>query len=331
MAEARLVSVIVPVYNESANLKPFFEELVRALEPLSYRFEIAFVDDGSTDDSAAALLRLAEQDARIRIVQFSRNFGKEAAVSAGLHTAKGDAAIILDADLQMPPRLIGEFLRKWEAGAEVVVGLSSSRSRSFLRRIGAKVFYRVLQSISRTPIDPDATDYRLLDRQVIDTFNALPERNRLTRGLIDWLGFERASVPFEEEARRHGKPTYRLSDLFALALNGFTAFSLVPLRIAGVLGLLILSVSVPAGIFLFVVTHLLHDPFGWSMRGTAFLAIMILALVGLVLACLGLMSLYIARIHAEVLDRPLYVVRRKLRAGALPPPVPSEARESKTS
>jgi len=306
-----LLSIVVPVYNEAQNLRPFYKELTTYANDLPFDFEFIFIDDGSKDDSVGTLCDLAEQDKRVHIVQLARNFGKEAAVSAGLHATKGAAAIIMDSDLQMPPSLMGKFISKWQAGSEVVVGVFASRNMSRVRATGAKVFYRIMRTISHTKITPHATDYRLLDRQVIDVFNDLPERNRITRGLIDWMGFERAYVPFEQAPRLHGNPTYDFRSLITLAMNSFTAYSLVPLKLAGYLGVVILLLSVPTGVFMFVERFVLGDPF--AIRGTAFLAIMTLFLVGVVLACLGLMSLYIAHIHSEVIDRPLYIARRTVK------------------
>ncbi len=314
MSEKKLVSIIIPVHNEALNIAPLHEELTKTLRKLAYDFEIVYVDDGSTDDSSKILYELTAKNINIHVIQFSRNFGKEAAVSAGLHAAKGDAAIIIDADMQMPPSLMKEFIARWEQGAEVVVGVFSARSMQLARRVGAKIFYSIMQTIGHTKITPHATDYRLLDRQVIDTFNDFTERNRITRGLIDWLGFERDYVYFEQAPRLHGKPSYKFSDLIALAVNSLTAYSLVPLRMAGYLGVFILTVTIPLGILLYIERFIMHDPFGWGVSGTFFLAVLILALVGLILACLGLISIYIAHIHTEVIDRPLYVVRRKPKA-----------------
>lgn len=309
MSSKKRISIVIPVYNEAANLKPLYTELIKNLEPLDYEYEILFVDDGSKDHSTEVLYQIADENPHVKIVQFARNFGKEAAVSAGLHKATGDATIIMDADMQMPPALIGEFIKRWEKGAEVVVGVFASRNMQFLRRVGAKIFYRIMQTIAHTQITPHATDYRLLDRQVIDVFNSLPERNRNTRGLIDWLGFERDYVYFEQAPRLHGRPTYSFMSLITLAINSFTSYSLVPLRLAGYLGCVILAFSIPLGIFMYVERFVLGDPFNWAVSGTFFLGIMILALVGVVLACLGLISLYIAHIHSESINRPLYIVR----------------------
>lgn len=317
MSSQKLISIVIPVYNEAANLSLLYKELVRHTQRLPYRFEVIFVDDGSTDESSRILQGLAGSDPDVRVIELARNFGKEAAVSAGLHAASGDAVIAIDADLQMPPRLIGDFIAQWEDGADIVVGVFAARSMSFVRRMGASIFYRIMGAIGQSKITPHATDYRLLDRQVVEVFKKLTERNRITRGMIDWLGFRRTYVPFNQEARRHGRPTYSMKKLIALAMNSFTSFSLVPLKLAGYLGIIILSLSIPAGIFMYVERYLLGDPLRLMITGTDMLAIMILFLIGVVLACLGLISLYIANIHTEVINRPLYVVRKRPRRPSL--------------
>ncbi len=315
------ISIVIPVYNEAANLPLLYKELTRHTQRLPYRFEVIFVDDGSRDESARLIRGLEGSDPDVRAVELARNFGKEAAVTAGLHAATGDAAIVMDADLQMPPRLIGDFIAQWEDGADIVVGVFASRKMGLIRRLGAKLFYRIMSAIGDAKITPHATDYRLLDRQVLNVFNSLTEHNRMTRGMIDWIGFKRAYVPFEQEARRHGKPTYSFKSLVTLAMNSFTSYSLLPLKIAGYLGIIILALSIPAGLFMYAERYILGDPLKLLITGTDMLAIMIVFLVGVVLACLGLISLYIANIHAEVINRPLYIVRERPRrqAGLLEP------------
>jgi glycosyltransferase involved in cell wall biosynthesis len=312
----KTISIVIPVYNEAANLPLLYKELMRHTHRLPYKFEVILVDDGSSDDSPRIARGIADNDPDVRAVELARNFGKEAAVSAGLHAASGDAAIVMDADLQMPPRLLGDFIAQWEDGADIVVGVFASRSMSFIRRTGAAIFYRIMGAIGSSKITPHATDYRLLDRQVLEAFKKLTEHNRITRGMIDWLGFKRAYVPFEQEARRHGQPTYSMKKLVALAMNSFTSYSLVPLKIAGYVGIIILALSIPAGIFMYVERYILNDPLKLLITGTDMLAIMTVFLVGIVLACLGLISLYIANIHAEVINRPLYVVRERPRRSA---------------
>ncbi len=313
---AQLISVIVPVHNEAPNLKPLHTELSRVVDRLRrYHFEFIFVDDGSSDQSMLILEHLARHDSKVRVVEFARNFGKEAAVSAGLHAARGDAAIMIDADMQHPPKLIGKFIQKWQAGADVVVGVREySKNEKWFKKWASARFYQIMNKISNkgNTITPHATDFRLLDRKVMDVFANLTERNRMTRGLIDWLGFKRDYVHFEAARRLAGEASYSTRQLFRLAINSFTAYSLMPLKLAGYLGIIILSLATPAGIIMYVERYLMHDPFNWQIRGTAMLAILLVMLVGLMLACLGLISLYIANIYAEVTNRPLYVVRRHM-------------------
>lgn len=311
MQKQKLISIVIPVYNEAGNLPLLYKELLRYTQRLPYQFEVIFIDDGSSDGSLQVLRELANSDPDVRVIELARNFGKEAAISAGWHAAKGDAAIAMDADLQMPPRLLGDFLEQWENGADIVVGVFSARQMSFIRRNGARIFYRIMRMIGTSKITPHATDYRLLDRQVLNVFNDLTERNRITRGMIDWLGFKRAYVHFDQERRRVGKPTYSMRKLITLAMNSFTSNSLIPLKLAGYLGVLILALSVPAGLFMYIERYVLDDPLKLLISGTDMLAIMIVFLVGVVLACLGLISLYIANIHAEVINRPLYIIRKQ--------------------
>jgi glycosyltransferase involved in cell wall biosynthesis len=294
------------MYNEAPNLRPLYKELRAVLAHLKeYRFEVIFVDDGSRDDSAAVAHQIEDFDDRVRVLELSRNFGKEPAMTAGLHAARGDAALIMDADLQMPPRLIGKFIQKWEAGAEVVIGVFANRKTSRIHKLGSKWFYRIMQAISQTEIVPHATDYRLIDRKVINEYNRLTEHDRITRGLIDWLGFRRTLIHFEQAPRLKGTPSYTFSKLVGLAVNSFTALSMVPLKLAGYVGVGILLLSIPLGTIMTIDRVMYHAP----IRGTAFLAVLLVFLVGIVLVSLGLISLYIAHIHTEATNRPLYVIR----------------------
>lgn len=295
------------------HLSALYRELCGCVERLSYAFEFIFVDDGSTDNSVSQVEHLARKDHRIRLVEFARNFGKEAAISAGLHAAKGDAAIMLDADLQHPPSMICKFIAEWQKGADVVVGVRTySKKEGWFKRWSSDRFYQIMQKIAHTKITPHASDFRLVDRKVMDVFSQLTERNRITRGLIDWLGFHRAYVPFEAGTRFAGERSYTFRQLCRLAMNSFTAYSLLPLKLAGYLGVVILTLATPAALIMYIERYLLNDPLGWELRGTAMLAILLVIMVGIVLACLGLISLYIASIHAEVTNRPLYVVRRHM-------------------
>ncbi|HEX6258344.1 MAG TPA: glycosyltransferase family 2 protein [Candidatus Saccharimonadales bacterium] len=314
----KLISVIVPAHNEAKNMPLLHTALQEVSDKIAYNFEFIFVDDGSRDDTVAVLKKLQKQDKRIQVIEFARNFGKEAATSAGLHASKGDAVVIMDADLQHPPSLLPKFIERWEAGGEVVVGVRRySKKESAFKKMMSGWFYRIMQQIAHTHITPHATDFRLLDRAVVDEFNALTERNRMTRGLIDWLGFRRAYIHFEAPTRIHGEVAYTFTKLVGLAFNSFTAYSMLPLRLAGYIGVLILSIATPVGLFIVIEKYILNDPWGFNFSGPAILAFILLILVGIVLACMGLIALYIANIHNEVLNRPLYIVRRQQQATEL--------------
>jgi len=310
---AKLISIIIPVHNEAPNLGTLHHELNHCTKRLSHSFEFIFVDDGSTDNSVKEIEKLAKRDRRIRLVEFARNFGKEAAISAGLHAARGNAAIMIDADMQHPPSLICKFIQKWQQGADVVVGVREyNKNENWFKKWSSARFYQIMQKIAQTTITPHATDFRLIDRKVMDAFTQLTERNRITRGLIDWLGFKRDYIHFKAAERLAGEESYTFSKLVGLAMNSFTHYSLVPLKLAGYLGILILSTATPTGLAMYVERYVLNDPLHWQIRGTAMLAILLVILVGVMLACLGLISLYIANIQAEVTNRPLYVVRRHI-------------------
>jgi glycosyltransferase involved in cell wall biosynthesis len=305
------ISVIVPIHNEVINIPILHQALSEAVTSLNYDFVFVFVDDGSTDDSISILYDLKARDQRVHILEFSRNFGKEAAVSAGLHAATGDAVIIMDADLQHPPKMIGQFIQKWEQGAEVVIGVRRySNKESRTKRFSSELYYKLMNSIAGAAITPHASDYRLMDNSVVEAFSALTERNRMTRGIIDWLGFKKEYIPFVAPPRRHGVASYTYGKLMGLALHSITSYSAVPLKLAGYLGVIILLVSGPLGVFVFTESYIMHDPYHLHITGTAALGIMLLFLVGIVLACLGLIALYIEQIHIEVTNRPLYVLRK---------------------
>jgi glycosyltransferase involved in cell wall biosynthesis len=309
--EGKLISIIVPIHNEAPNIPLLYKELAKHTEKTSYQFEFVFVDDGSTDNSLEELQTLTGKDERVRVLEFARNFGKEAAVSAGLDAAWGEAAIILDADLQHPPALIPKFIAAWEQGNEVVIGVRRySKQEGRLKRLTSDWFYHLLHMVASTQITPHASDFRLLDKKVIRIFRQLTERDRITRGLIDWLGFKRSYINFTAPPRAHGVAAYSWTKLVGLAINTFTGYSLFPLKLAGYLGMFILLTAIPIGAFLSFERFVLRDPWNWNITGTALLAMMILVLVGIMLGCLGLIALYIGRIHAEVTNRPLYVVRR---------------------
>jgi glycosyltransferase involved in cell wall biosynthesis len=306
------ISIVVPLHNEAGNIFPLHAALSHTIKNIPYDFNFIFVNDGSTDKSSAFLDAVTIKDPRVQVLEFSRNFGKEAAVSAGLHVAKSDAVIIMDGDLQHPPALIKTFIRKWERGADVVIGVRKyGNEESAFKRFTSGLYYKLINMISHTMITPHATDYRLMDSSVVEAFGALTERNRMTRGIIDWLGFKKEYISFVSPPRQHGDASYTYKKLVGLALNSVTAYSLIPLKLAGYVGLIILFVTGPVGVFVFVENYLMHDPYHLHITGTATLGILLLFLIGIVLACLGLIALYIGQIHIEVTNRPLYVLRKR--------------------
>lgn len=309
MASQQLVSIIVPMYNEADNIRPVYKALKKVFSKLTYRCEILFVDDGSQDRTVDILAQLAHKDPNVKPINLARNFGKEIALTAGLNHASGKAAIMLDADFQHPPELIPQFIEKWEKGADLVIGVRKEYGASIFKKLTSKFFYRVMSKMSDTDLIPDATDFRLVDRKVIDAFNRFTERNRITRGLFDWLGFKRDFIRFTAKERQHGKASYSLRKLIKLSVDSFVGHSLFPLRLALYTGTIITTVSIPLGAYIFIDRYFLNDPFGYQFSSSAILAIINLTLSGITLISIGLMSLYLASIHSETANRPLYVTR----------------------
>ena len=308
------VSILVPAHNEEKNIRPLYEKLVSIFRPLEnkYALEIIFVNDGSTDNTLKEIESLAEDDPSVKYIDFSRNFGKEIATTAGLNNCQGDACIMLDADHQHPVELIPDFLKKWEDGFEVVVGIrNQSKSDSWIKTAGSSLFYAVLNKIAEIKVVPNSTDFRLLDRKVINEFNRLNETSRMTRALIDWLGFRRAYICFDANDRLNGTASYSFWKLVGLAMNSFVSLSLLPLRLAGYLGLIITLFSGIAGFYILIGKYFLHSQFASTFSDSENLAIFIVFLVGIILISIGLLALYVANIHREVIKRPTYIIRRK--------------------
>jgi len=310
---AKLISIIIPVYNEAESLSSLWMEFQKVFIRLDdYTGEFIFVNDGSTDDSGRIIKNLADSNPEIKYLELSRNFGKEIATTAGFRQAQGEAVIMIDADLQHPPHLIPEFIKKWEAGAEVVIGVrKKNNGQGFIKRFGSYLFYKLINRIAAIKIVPSATDFRLLDKKVVTEFNKFTERSRMTRALINWLGFKRDFIYFEAEARAWGRAGYSFFKLVKLALSSFISLSLLPLKLAGYLGCFIFFTTGLFGLYLLFGRYVFNWPFALSFTGTALLALLIVFLVGIILSSLGLIALYIANIHNEVINRPLYVVRDK--------------------
>lgn len=305
-----MISVVIPAYNEEKNLPLMAAEIERVFASLSYDYEIIFVNDGSTDNSLLEILRLTEKNPKIRSLDFSRNFGKEPATSAGCHVARGDAVITIDADLQHPTTLIPTFLDRWEQGAEVVYTVrKKTEGASIMKRLTSAVYYWLFNKISEVQTEPRSTDFRLMDKKVIEVFRQFPERERMFRGMIDWMGYHRVKVEFTAAERKHGTAAYSYRRLFRLAMNSFTSFSLLPLRFAGYFGVVITAFS---GLLLIVMILSEFLDGWWAFTPLSVLATINIFLMGIVLISLGFIALYIARIHNEVINRPLYIVREKI-------------------
>lgn len=307
-----LVSLVIPVHNEVGNLDWHHQKISDFFEKNAIKSEILYVDDGSTDGSLEAIQALASKDSNVDYISLSRNFGKEAATSAGIREVKGDAVVVIDADGQHPIELVGKFLEDWEKGIDVVIGVRKQNEKEgFIKRYGSTLHYQILSSLTGGNAIPGSTDFRLIDRKVADEFNKLTEHNRITRGLIDWLGFKRSYVEFTSAARHSGNASYGFRKLVRLALHSFVSQSTKPLQFAGILGFIVTIVAACLGVFLLIENYVLSDPLNLAVTGTAMLAIFLSFLVGLVLICQWLLALYVESIHNETQNRPLYIIARK--------------------
>jgi glycosyltransferase involved in cell wall biosynthesis len=316
MSKSFCLSIVVPVYNEAAGLAEFNYGLVQAAAQCTHDYQIIYCDDGSTDTTPQVVRDLHTVDRRICLLRLSRNFGKEAALSAGIAAATGDAIVMLDGDGQHPPEMIPDFVKAWREGSQVVIGVRTKGQKAgWFKRLSSRVFYILSSRMMKSGVVLDATDFRLVDRQVQQAFVPLRETSRITRGLIDWLGFERTYIPFHTKQRSHGTATYSYGKLVALAVNSFTSLTARPLYIFGYLGVFITIVAFLLGASVGVEQILLGDPWHWRFTGTALLAIALLFLVGIVLLSQGVLSVYIAYILNQSRSRPLYIVDTERSAG----------------
>lgn len=307
--ERKLLSIIVPVFNEEDSVPVFVEKLKPVLDAIGMDSEIIFVDDGSSDRTVASIEDSMAQGSGVRAVVLSRNFGKELALSAGLDHARGDAVIPMDVDLQDPPELIQTFVGKWREGYDVVYGARSSRKHdSLAKRTSAAWFYRVFNRMSDVSLPEHVGDFRLMDRRVVDVVRQLPERTRFMKGLFAWVGFHGIAVEYERPARSQGKSKWNHWRLWNLAIEGITSFSTAPLRIWSYLGALIACISLLYGSFIVLRTLV----FGIDIPGYASLMTTILFLGGVQLLSIGVLGEYLGRIFIEVKGRPVYVVDKLL-------------------
>jgi polyisoprenyl-phosphate glycosyltransferase len=303
------ISIVCPAYQEEEVLPLFHRDLVSALHPIEDRFdvEILYVDDGSRDGTLAGIRRLAHEDRRVRFLSFSRNFGHQAALTAGLEHARGEAVIMMDSDLQHPPALIPELLRKWQEGYELVITVrEDDPSLSRFKRWSSKCFYRVMNLLSDVDIRMSAADYRLMSRRALDSLLELRETHRFLRGMVQWLGFPSAEVRFQPVSRGAGVSKYNLRRMANLAFDGLISFSKVPLRISMVLGFLAIGFSFLCGFF-GLMQFVLGA--GGMALGTTFLLASLYLIGGAVLCSLGVVGEYVGRIYDQVRSRPFYVLK----------------------
>lgn len=301
------LSIVAPAYNEQAVLREFHARLGPVLDKLGLQAEVIYVNDGSTDTTLAVLEELWDADPRVAIIDLSRNYGKEIALSAGLDFARGDAVIVIDSDLQDPPEVIPQFVHSWQQGFDVVYGRRSSREgESWLKRSTAHSFYRVIRRVSRVEIPQDTGDFRLLSRRAVDSLKQLREHHRFMKGLFAWIGFPQHAVLYQRDRRFAGQTSWNYWKLWNFALEGITAFTIAPLKLASYVGVLAALFSMAYGFYILFRTLLFGNP----VPGYPSLVVIVLFLGGLQLLALGVIGEYLGRMFNETKGRPLYFVQR---------------------
>ncbi len=309
------VSIIIPCHNEAGNLATLYARVRAVMDPSGESWEMICVNDGSSDDTLLQLIALHRQDPRIRVIDLSRNFGKEAALTAGLDAARGEAAIPLDADLQDPPELIPDLLAQWREGFDVVNAVRLSRDgESWIKRASAHLFYRIINRLSDVEIPPDTGDFRLLSRPVLDTLRTLPERRRFMKGLFAWVGFRSTNIYYHRAPRHTGKTTWNYWRLWNFAVEGITSFSQVPLQLAAYLGVLVSLLAFLYAIWLVASTLVYGNP----VKGYPSIMVTLLFLGGVQLMALGVIGEYLGRIYEESKQRPVYLIRQVWGSGQTP-------------
>lgn len=300
-----IYSIVVPLYNEELVIDETYARLKKIMDSTCENYEIIFVNDGSSDRTRAKAKDICNKDKNIKLINFSRNFGHQCAITAGMEYASGEAIVVIDADLQDPPEVILKMIEKWKQGYDVVYGKRARRQgETFLKKFTAKTFYRLLDSITNISIPVDTGDFRLIDRKVCNTLNSLPERNRYVRGLVSWVGYKQTQVKFIRHQRFAGNSKYPLKKMLKLAMDGITSFSYKPLLLSGYLGCISLSIGIILLITI-LVRHIILDisiiNFGFII-GTNFI------MFGIILICIGIMGQYIGRIFDESKNRPNYII-----------------------
>ncbi len=301
-------SIIAPVYNEEGNLRELYAQMKQTLDTTGEAWELVLVNDGSRDRSMEIMQALQQQDPRIKIVDFAKNFGHQLAVTAGLDYAQGDAVVIIDADLQDPPAVILQMIKQWKQGYQVVYAVRSERrGESWFKEFTAKAFYRIIYRITDVDIPLDTGDFRLMDRKVVDTLKTMRERHRFIRGMTSWVGFKQTGVEYVREERFAGETHYPFRKMFKFALDAITGFSYLPLQIATYAGFSIAGLSAVAALVVIYARLFLESK---AFLGQATTLVVVLFLGGIQLITLGIIGEYLGRIYDEVKGRPLYIVSR---------------------
>ncbi len=308
-----LLSVVVPVFNETAVLPAFYARASAAFAGIpGFDYEIVFVDDGSKDDSFRQLSDLARRDSRVRVVKFSRNFGHQIAITAGVDHARGDCVAVIDADLQDPPEVVARMVQQWQAGFDVVYGVRETREgESTMKLATAALFYRLLTRLTNIEIPTDVGDFRLMSRRAVNELGRLREKDRFVRGLVSWIGFKQTGVVYNRDKREAGETKYPYRKMIRFALDGITSFSTVPLRIATWTGYGSALLAVLYLVYVFIMRMLGHTVEGWA---TIMVAMLFLGSVQLI--CLGILGEYLGRVFNEVKPRPMYVVEELVATAA---------------
>ena len=306
MFDKQKISVIIPVFNEEGSISELLNRLQTVLKQQQISSEIILVDDGSTDGTLPILQEFANKNNEVKLIVFSRNFGNQAAVSAGLNYCIGECAIIIDADLQDPPELLPELIAKWQEGYEVVFAQRVARKgESLFKKITASIFYRLLQKLTQVDIPPDTGDFRLIDRKVITTLNEMPEKNRFLRGMVSWAGFRQTGITYVRQERFAGETKFPFFKMLKFALTGITSFSFVPLQLASYFGFMVSAGAFISGLYVLYLKFFTDK----TIQGWTSLMIALLFLGGIQLITLGIIGEYIGRMSDEVKQRPAYLIR----------------------
>ena len=310
------ISVIIPMYYEEEVVQECYNKMTQVLSNIKdYEYEIICVNDGSKDKTLSILEKIAENDKKVKVISFSRNFGHQAAVTAGLRETTGDAVVIIDADMQDPPEVVEEMVKLWEQGNDVIYAVRSKRKgESIFKTFTAKMFYKILYNLSDVEIPKDTGDFRLADRKVIDVINSLPEHNKYLRGLFSWTGFKQKPINYIREKRTAGKTKYPLKKMLKLAYDGIIGFSSKPLKLIGQIGVFSIVLS-----FIILVYTVLSYMFNWNnlMPGWASIMVSITFFAGVQLISIWMISEYVARIYDESKHRPEYIIKRKIKDGKI--------------